>query len=458
MKYVPEHTVEITGAVRGNTLQQKIASVYSQDASSVISLKISAGVLTPDDCRYIKENLTSLEELIVDKDADFQNSTIDKSAFEGMKSLRYVHIENAKKILTKAFSLCEGLEVASFPDVIEIGVQSFAQAKGSNKGQLRIAYLPALKTLGSRSFYYCTNLKSIYFNSVPEAVKPEGKEGLWMERVVNAVIHIPSRKVYDEFVKAENCTNLDWSAFNFVADNGDELPKIVYAEKYDDSKYDYLRESLLPTFDKSDKEFSNEYYTGDYKLSLNMYSLNMNINSWLRESDSAPQLNTLDAIKWAADAGFDAVDLTCYYIPGYSNTTMPTLPEKDIIRYAHEIKKLSKKLGIEISGTGLQNNFADPNSIRRETDVKRIKFWIKIAAEMGAPVIRIFAGPPPADINREGWEKIAKERLVPHIQEVADYAKKNYPQVRIGLQNHGGMLATANQVIQVLDRNVLQMK
>ena len=305
MKYVPEHTVEITGAVRGNTLQEKIASVYSQDASSVISLKISAGVLTPDDCRYIKENLTSLEELIVDKDADFQNSTIDKSAFEGMKSLRYVHIENAKKILTKAFSLCEGLEVASFPDVIEIGVQSFAQAKGSNKGQLRIAYLPALKTLGSRSFYYCTNLKSIYFNSVPEAVKPEGKEGLWMERVVNAVIHIPSRKVYDEFVKAENCTNLDWSAFNFVADNGDELPKIVYAEKYDDSKYDYLRESLLPTFDKSDKEFSNEYYTGDYKLSLNMYSLNMNINSWLRESDSAPQLNTLDAIKWAADAGFD---------------------------------------------------------------------------------------------------------------------------------------------------------
>ena len=95
----------------------------------------------------------------------------------------------------------------------------------------------------------------------------------------------------------------------------------------------------------------------------------------------------------AEKAGFDAVDLTCYYIPGYSNTTMPTLPEKDIVKYAREIKKLSKKLGIEVSGTGIQNNFADPNRNRRETDVERIKFWIKIAAEMGAPVIRIFAVP-----------------------------------------------------------------
>ena len=451
MKYVPEYTVEISDDVKGNTLQEKITSVYSRDLSTLLCLKIESGIITPDDCRFIKENLTSLEELIVGKGADFEDGTIGKGAFEGMTSLKYIHAENVKKIQTKAFSLCEGLEVISFPSAIETGVQSFAQAKGSSKGQLRIANLPSLKKLGSRSFYYCTNLRSIYFNSVPDAVKPEGKEGLWMERVVNVVIRVPDRKAYDEFVKAENCTNLDWSAFNFVAMNGDELPKIVYAEKYDDSKYDHLRESLLPTFDKSDKDFSGEYYTGDYKLSLNMYSLNMNINAWIRESDSAPQLNTLDAIKWAAKAGFDAVDLTCYYIPGYSNTTMPTLPEKDIVKYAREIKKLSKKLGIEVSGTGIQNNFADPNRNRRETDVERIKFWIKIAAEMGAPVIRIFAGPPPADINREGWEKIAKERLVPHIQEVADFAKNNYPQVRIGLQNHGGMLATANQVIQVLE-------
>lgn len=451
MKYVPEYTVEISDAVKGGSLQEKIASVYARDLSSIISLRVNSGTVTSEDCRFIKENLTSLEELIVDKNADFEGGIIGKSAFEGMKSLRYVHAENVIKILNKAFSLCEGLEVVSFPNVTEIGVQSFAQAKGSDKGQLRIASFPSLKRLGSRSFYYCTKLKSIYLDNVPEAIKPEGKEGLWMERVTDVVLRIPGRKVYDEFVKAENCTNLDWSAFNFVALNGDELPEIIYAEKYEDSKYDHLRESILPTFDKSDKEFSGKYYTGDYKFSLNMYSLNMNINAWMRESDSAPQLNTMDAIRWAAEAGFDAVDLTCYYIPGYSNTTMPTLPEKEIVKYARNIKKLCRKLDIEISGTGIQNNFADPNKSRRETDVERIKFWIGIAAEMGAPVIRIFAGPPPADINREGWEKIARERMVPHIQEVADFAKENYPQVRIGLQNHGGMLATANQVIQVLE-------
>ncbi|MBQ3083170.1 MAG: hypothetical protein IJC47_04445, partial [Alistipes sp.] len=40
--------------------------------------------------------------------------------------------------------------------------------------------------------------------------------------------------------------------------------------------------------------------------------------------------------------------------------------------------------------------------------------------------------------------------MVPHIQAVADFAREHYPSVRIGLQNHGGMLSTANQVMQVL--------
>lgn len=123
------------------------------------------------------------------------------------------------------------------------------------------------------------------------------------------------RKTYESFIDPENCRNLDWSAFDFRADNGDKLPEIVMAEPYDDSAYDSLRDTLLPRFDKSDKDFSGEYYTGDFKISLKMYTFNMNINAWLNNSSSVPQLSTPDAIRWAAEAGFDAVDLTCYYIP-----------------------------------------------------------------------------------------------------------------------------------------------
>lgn len=436
--------------LKGGNLEQILSSHYKGSPASLKTLLIRDGILNGDDARFIRTKLTALEELIVENNADFVGGAVPKSGFEGHKGLKKVRMDNVRSIGSKAFSMCESLEYAEFAKVEEVGVQAFSQAKGSSNGQLGTVRLPALKLMEPRIFYYCTNLKDLYLTAPPEALRPEGKEGLWFERVTNVLIHVPSAEVYGQFMKAENCTNIDWSAYSFVADNGDRLPEIKFAEDYDDSKYNHLRNSLLPTFDRSDKDFSGEYYTGDFKVSLNMYTFNSNINAWMNNSSGMPKLSTIDAIKWAAKAGFDAVDVTCYYIPGYSNTSMPTKPEKEIMDYAREIKKTCKKLGLEISGTGIQNNFADPNEARRLTDVERIKFWIKVAAEMGAPVIRIFPGPPPADIRREGWEKIAKERIVPHIQEVADYAKANYPQVRIGVQNHGCMLATANQVIQVL--------
>lgn len=432
------------------TLQARIDRVVGHSYESVKSLIVKCGVLTAEDCRFIKTSLLQLENLEVIESANFQHGVIPKTAFSGHPALRSIRADLATIVESKAFSLCEKLEAVNLPAVEEIQVQAFAQAKGSSAGRLREVHLPALKRMAPRVFYYCTQLEELYLASVPQAERPVGKEGLWFERVTQMAIHVPNRAIYEEFVKAENCVALDWSAFNFVADNGDPLPKIELADAYDDSAYEHLRQKFLPTFDKSEKDFSGTYYTGDFKLSLNLYTFNMNINAWMNNSSSAPHLSTLDAIRWAAKAGFDAVDVTCYYIPGYSNTAMPTKSEEEILAYARQIKKQCKKLGIEISGTGLQNNFADPSQSRREMDVERIKFWIKVAAEMGAPVIRIFAGPPPADIRREGWEKIACERMVPHIQEVARWAAEHYPQVRIGLQNHGGMLSTANQVIQVL--------
>ncbi len=444
-------TVVLEEALTDNVLLQKrIDDAFGTDYAAIERLHIRSGEITAADCRFIKQCLTGLEELVVEHEASFSESTVPKSAFEGMRTLRRVRIERTAAIGTKAFSNCEGLTEADFPDVTHIGVQAFAQAKGSSAGQLRTVRLPKLEKLEPRAFYYCTNLEELFLAAPPRAERPVGKEGLWFERVTRMVIHVPDRKTYERFIDPENCGDLDWSAFAFRADNGDQLPEIVMAEPYDDRAYDALRNTLLPRFDKTDKDFSGGYYTGDFKLSLNLYTFNMNLNAWMNDSSSAPQLSTLDAIRWAAKAGFDAVDITCYYIPGYSNTAMPTRPEEEILEFARQIRRLCTQLGIEISGTGLQNNFADPNELRRKTDVERIKFWIRVAAEMGAPVIRIFAGPPPADIRREGWEKIARERMVPHIREVAAWAREHYPSVRIGLQNHGGMLATANQVIRVL--------
>lgn len=446
-----EGTLVIGQAFSPGGLEKEVRSGCGDGCGGVRVLEISAGTLSAEDCRFIRENMVSLEELTVDSEASFVDGTVPKGAFCGMESLRKIRICNAVTVGAKAFSLCSNLGYVEMPDVEHLAVQAFAQAKGTGDSALKTVRLPSLKSMEPRVFYYCTNLGDLYLSAPPEPQKPEGKEGLWFERVTGMLIHVPDREVYDRFMKAENCRTIDWSAYDFVADNGDSLPAPVLAAEYDDDSYMYLRDSLLPHFDRSDKDFSGGYYTGDFKLSLNLYTFNMNINAWLNGSGSAPHLSTLEAIEWAAKAGFDAVDVTCYYIPGYSNTSMPTLPEKEILAYARKIKKLCSRLGIEISGTGLQNNFADPSENRRRTDVERIKFWIKVAHEMGAPVIRIFSGTPPADIRREGWEKIARDRMAPHIREVADYAAEYYPDVRIGVQNHGDMLATANQVIKLLE-------
>lgn len=187
------------------------------------------------------------------------------------------------------------------------------------------------------------------------------------------------------------------------------------------------------------------YYTGDYKVSLELYSFNVNLNASIKGRKGAPPIDTISAIKWAKSAGFDAVDVTAYYLPGYDNNTMPTLPTAQIMQYAAQIKALTKQLGLAISGTGVFNDFADPTRVA--LDVKRTEFWIDVAAAMGAPILRVFSGAVPSDINQLGWAAIAQNRIVPALQQVAAYGASKG--VKIGLQNHGDMTATAAQTIQI---------
>ncbi|NOV03690.1 leucine-rich repeat protein [Paenibacillus planticolens] len=411
------------------------------DYGDIKVLTIKAGILDPADCTFIATSLKKLEELYIIGTSNFANGTIPKNAFEGNRFLKKVKADNVTTIGVKAFNLFESLNEVDFPNVTTISSQAFAQTKGSSASKLTTTRFPKLQVIEQRAFYFCVNLTDLYLGSVPPMLTvPEGKQGLWFNFVTNMTIHVPSLAVYNEYIKLENSDQIDWSAMTFVADNGDALPVITPAAPYIDADYDYLRENHpVP------------YYNGDYKLSLNMYTFNMNLNSWLQGRTSPIPMTTLDAIQWAHDHGFDAVDVTCYYIPGYSNTAMPT-PEQQVAihAYAKQIKDFAGNLGIAISGTGIQNNFADPNQARRDLDIERIKFWTQIASEMGAPVIRVFSGPPPVDITRTGWAAITHDRIVPAIQQIADFAAANYPTVQIGLQNHGDMLATANQVLQTV--------
>jgi LPXTG-motif cell wall-anchored protein len=415
---------------------------FSGNFNDIRVLTIKAGILSSADSSFIATKLKKLEELYIIDEANFENEVIPKNAFEGNRHLKKIKAANVKEIGVMAFNLFESLEEVDFPDVKIIRSQAFAQVKGSSDSKLKIARFPSVEVIEQRTFYYCVNLEHLYLGSKPPTLTvPEGKQGLWFNFVTQMTIHVPDRAAFDEYVKVENSEMIDWSAFDFIAENGDELPAVERADAYNDADYNHLR-----------KDHTLPYFNGDYKTSLNLYTFNMNLNSWVQGRTSPEPMDTFEAMKWAHENGFDAVDITAYYIPGYSNTAMPTEEQqKEILAFAKRIKEYSDELGIAISGTGIQNNFADPNQKRRELDIERTKFYIQVAAEMGAPVIRVFAGPPPADILRSGWEAITKDRMTPAIQEIADFAQENYPSVEIGVQGHGDMLATANQVLQLLE-------
>jgi sugar phosphate isomerase/epimerase len=183
--------------------------------------------------------------------------------------------------------------------------------------------------------------------------------------------------------------------------------------------------NTLPTFKKKSSANAN-----GLKTSLNAFSFN------------APLLDgsmtIADMLDFCASVGFEGVDITGYYFKGY-----PQVPTDD---YLFSIKRKAFSLGIEISGTGVRNDFTIADKTKREQEVILVKNWIEVAAKIGAPVIRIFAG----NQKNEGinQEKVT-DWMLKDIQACVDYGKQHG--VIVGLQNHNDFIQTAAQVIKIIE-------
>ncbi len=167
------------------------------------------------------------------------------------------------------------------------------------------------------------------------------------------------------------------------------------------------------------------------KTSINAYSFNDLLSNGSFSLD--------ELLDFAADNCIDAVDLTAYYFPGY-----PEVPPDDFL---YEIKRKAFMHGLGISGTGIRNNFTDPDENKRKKDVELIKNWILAASKMGAPVIRIFAGQPSED-NFDRDQVL--EKMIPDIRECVNFGKSHG--VMVGIQNHNDFIKTSEQAKQVLDK------
>lgn len=164
------------------------------------------------------------------------------------------------------------------------------------------------------------------------------------------------------------------------------------------------------------------------KLTLNAYSFNKPLQNG--------EMTLEELIDYAAGMNFDAVDLTGYYFPGY-----PEVPSRD---YVNKIKRRSFLLGLDISGTGVRNDFSLPDTEERKRHIAHVKEWIITASDLGAPVIRVFAG---KEIPVGYTWKQASQWVIDSLMECAEFGSKYG--VMVALQNHNDFITETTQLLEI---------
>lgn len=184
------------------------------------------------------------------------------------------------------------------------------------------------------------------------------------------------------------------------------------------------------------------------KISLNAYSFARLLGAGNKGREGGMTL--FDLLDFCAKYNFDAVDATGYYFPGYPKE----LPTDEFI---NNFKRRAFELGLDISGTGVRNNFTLADKASRAADVKHIKEWVEVAAKLGAPVLRVFADTQKKalhwdspEVSNGATRDQVEEWITANLSECAEHGKKYG--VIIGVQNHGDFLKTSDDLLNLVKR------
>lgn len=171
------------------------------------------------------------------------------------------------------------------------------------------------------------------------------------------------------------------------------------------------------------------------KLSLAAYSFHRHLpQNWpTKKKDGSMTL--LDFIDFCAEQNLDATELTSYYFPA------EVTPE-----YIRQVREKCFRLGLDVSGTAIGNDFCKPAGELLDAEKALTRQWIDYSADLGAPVIRIFAG----NVPKGDTEAAALDRCVVAIDEAVAYAATKG--VVLALENHGGITATPEQLLAIVKR------
>ena len=147
----------------------------------------------------------------------------------------------------------------------------------------------------------------------------------------------------------------------------------------------------------------------------------------------SPKLSLADFIDDCAKFGLEGTELTSYYFPQDADDA-----------YLRQLKLQAFRLGLDISGTAVGNDFCHPQGPEREKQIALVKTWVDRAEILGAPVIRIFSG----NAKKGQTEAEAHKLAVAGMEECCEYAGNHG--VVLALENHGGLTTTIEGLLALV--------
>ena len=165
------------------------------------------------------------------------------------------------------------------------------------------------------------------------------------------------------------------------------------------------------------------------QLSLAAYSFRDSFTG----KNGGKQITLFDFVDYCADQGCAGAELTSYFFPKEFDDA-----------YLVKLKRHAFLRGIEISGSAVENNFALPKGEKRAEQIAMVKKWVDHSAVLGAPHIRVFAGPKPKDVDLAESKKLC----IAGLEECAEYAGRKG--IFLGLENHHGIVTEPADFLEIV--------
>ena len=154
---------------------------------------------------------------------------------------------------------------------------------------------------------------------------------------------------------------------------------------------------------------------------------------FFKHKDPAKRITMFDFIDYCAEQGLEGAELTSYYFP-----------DKLDDAYLLQVRRHAFLRGVSVSGSAVGNNFVLPKGPKRDEQIAGVKQWVDRCAVLGAPHIRVFAGPVDKTLDLATSKKLCIEAF----EECCDYAGTKG--IFLGLENHHGIVSEPEDLLEIV--------